>query len=308
MKNEIPLFLSKSPSSKPFEVKGRGLGTSFLEKGASHLAEIIKSSYSHWDYASQNGFFQRIDARIKVFFFLFFIIIVSLKKEIGPEVLIGVFILFLAGTSRLPIFRLYKKILFLSFLFGFLISLPSAFNLVAKGEVILPVFHLTEPYTFWIYQIPEEIGITREGLNGVAMLTLRVMNSLSLVFLILYTTPFPEIMKALKMLKIPDGLLIITTLAYRTFFLFAKAAEEMHLAKKSRRIGRLSRGEARKWVAGRIAFIFGKTRRRSEEIFQAMVSRGFSDSMKIYGFKKLTPKDGSVGLSLLLIGIFFLWL
>jgi cobalt ECF transporter T component CbiQ len=179
---------------------------------------------------------------------------------------------------------------------------------VADGEVILPVFHLAKPYTFWIYQIPEEIGITREGLNGVAMLTLRVMNSLSLVFLILYTTPFSEIMKALKMLKIPDGLLIITTLAYRTFFLFAKVAEEMHLAKKSRRIGGLSRGEARKWVAGRIAFIFGKTRKRSEEIFQAMVSRGFCYSMKIYGFKKLSPKDWSIGFSLLLIGIFFLWL
>jgi energy-coupling factor transporter transmembrane protein EcfT len=179
---------------------------------------------------------------------------------------------------------------------------------VAEGEMIFPVFHLRQPYSVWIYQIPEEIGITKEGLKGVAMLTLRVMNSLSLVFLLLYTTPFPEIMKALKMLKTPDGLLIITTLSYRTFFLFAKAAEEMHLAKKSRRIRGLSRGEARKWVAGRIAFIFGKTRRRSEEIFQAMVSRGFSDSMKIFGFTKPSPKDWSIGFSLLLIGIFFLWL
>jgi cobalt ECF transporter T component CbiQ len=222
--------------------------------------------------------------------------------------LIGIFIFFLAWASRLPIFYFYKRILSLAFLFGFLISLPSAFNVVANGEVILPVFHLPQPYSVWIYQIPEEIGITKEGVNGVAMLTLRVMNSLSLVFLILYTTPFPEIMKALKMMKIPDGLLIITTLSYRTFFLFVKVAEEMHLAKKSRRIRGLSRGEARRWVAGRIAFIFGKTRRRSEEIFQAMVSRGFSDSIRIYGFKKLSAKDWSVGVSLFLIGIFFLWI
>jgi cobalt ECF transporter T component CbiQ len=308
MKNEIPLFLSKSLSPSPPEAKGRGLRTSFLEKGIRSLAEIIKSSYSHWDSASRNGFFQGIDARIKIFFLIFFVIIVSMKKEIGPEVLIGIFIFFLAWISRLSIFHFYKRILFLAFLFGFLISLPSAFNLVAKGEVILPVFHLPRPYHFWIYQIPVEIGITKEGVNGVAMLTLRVMNSLSLTFLILFTTPFPEIMKALKMMKIPDGLLIIATLSYRTFFLFAKTAEDMHLAKKSRRIRELSQGEARRWVAGRIAFIFGKTRRRSEEIFEAMVSRGFSGSIKIYGLGKLMPKDWLAGLSFLLIGTLLLWL
>jgi energy-coupling factor transporter transmembrane protein EcfT len=48
--------------------------------------------------------------------------------------------------------------------------------------------------------------------------------------------------------------------------------------------------------------------RRSEEIYQAMAGRGFSDSVNLYGLKKLRPRDWLVGFSLFLIGIFFLWL
>jgi cobalt ECF transporter T component CbiQ len=308
MEKQIPPFLLKGLSPGPPEVQGRGLGPSFLEKGILYLAEIIRESYTHWDSSSRSGFFQGIDARIKVLFLIFFVITVSLKKDLGPEVLIGIFVFSLAWVSRLPISHLYKRILFLTFIFGFLISVPSAFNLVVNGEVILPVFHLSQSYSFWIYQIPKEIGITKEGVNGVAMLTLRVMNSLALAFLILYTTPFPQIMKALKMMKIPDALLVIATLSYKTFFLFAKTAEDMYLAKKSRRVRELGRREGRRWVAGRIAFLFGKTMRRSEEIYQAMAGRGFSDSVNLYGLKKLRPRDWLVGFSLFLIGIFFLWL
>jgi energy-coupling factor transporter transmembrane protein EcfT len=143
---------------------------------------------------------------------------------------------------------------------------------------------------------------------GVGMLTFRVLNSLSLTLLLLHTTPFSEVMKALKIIKIPDGLLVMMTLSYKYFFLFAHTVEEMHLAKKSRLMRELGSGETRSWIAGRIAFIFGKTRKRSEEIFRAMLSRGFSDSIKIYGFRKLNVKDGGVAISLLLLGVLFLWI
>lgn len=304
----IPHFLLHRTSSSSPKYEGRGLKTPFLEKGIHRVAKIIKTNYSQWESASKNGLFQKIDARIKVLFFIFLIIIISLKQEIAPEVLIGIFIFFLAWISRLPIFPFYRRVFILGFFFGFLISLPSALNLVTKGKIILPLLSLSRPYDFWIYHIPAEIGITQEGLHGVVMLTLRVMNSVSLVFLILYTTPFPDLMRALKIWKVPDGLLVMTVLSYKYFFLFAKTVEDMHLAKKSRQIRELGKGEVRQWVAGRIALIFGKTQKRSEEIFRAMLSRGFSDSIKIYGFGKLRWQDGCIGFSLLLVGALLLWI
>jgi energy-coupling factor transporter transmembrane protein EcfT len=308
MKSKIPSFLLEQPSSAPF-VQGKGnIKISFIEKGIHHLAEVIKSGYIQWDTASMDGFFQRIDARIKVLFLLLFTIIISLKKEIMPEVMIGSFVFVLTLISRLNIFSFYKRVLFLAFFFGFLIALPSAFNVITKGEIIFPVIQFSNAHHFWIYQIPREVGITREGINVASMLTLRVMNSLSVAFLVLHTTPFPDIIKALKVMKVPDSFLMVITLSYKYIFIFAKIVEDMHLAKKGRMVTQVSGADARNWAAGRIVFVFKKTRLRCEEIFKAMLSKGFSEDIKFYDARKLNSRDLVTGGILLFIGVLFLWI
>jgi cobalt/nickel transport system permease protein len=307
MKSKIPSFLLEQPSSAPF-VQGKGkMKMSFIEKGIHHLADVIKSGYIQWDSASMDGFFQKIDSRIKVLFLLLYVIIISLKKEIMPEILLGGFVFILALISRINIFSFYKRVLFLAFFFGFLIALPSAFNVITKGEIVFPVIQFSKGYHFWIYKIPQDIGITREGINVVAMLTMRVLNSLSLAFLVLYTTPFPDIIKALKVMKIPDTFLMVITLSYKYIFIFAKTVEDMHLAKKGRLATQVSGADARNWAAGRIGFVFKKTRLRCEEIFKAMLSKGFSEDIKFYASGRLRAHDIIAGCILLLIGGFFIW-
>lgn len=279
---------------------------SFIDNGISHLGKVIKAGYTQWELASKDGLFQRIDARIKVLFLIFFIIIVSLKKEIVPEIMITSFVFVLAVISRLNLLNFYKRVLLLGFVFGFLMALPSAFNFITKGEIVLPVIHLSKPYDIWIYHIPQTVGITKEGILGVVMLTLRVVNSLSLSFLILYTTSFHEIIKALKVFKVPDAVLMIITLTYKYIFIFAKTVEDMHLAKKSRMVGGASNTEARRWIAGRIALMFRKTQQRCEDMFKAMIGRGFSDTIKLYGFRKMNNLDRAAGFSLFFVGVLFL--
>ncbi|MDA8085305.1 MAG: cobalt ECF transporter T component CbiQ [Nitrospiraceae bacterium] len=303
MENKIPAFLLERPSS--VTIKGT-IKMPFIEKGIHHVASVIKTGYIQWETASKDNFFQKIDPRIKVLFLLFFVLIVSLKKDIMPEVMIGAFVFILTLVARLNILSLYKRVLFFGFIFGFLIALPSAFNTITKGEIIFPILHLSKTYSFWIYRIPKEIGLTGEGVYGVVMLTSRVMNSLAISLFVLYTTPFPDIIKALKVLRVPDGFLMIITLTYKYIFIFAKTVEDMHLAIKGRLAGQVSNSNARRWIAGRIAFIFMKTRLRCEEIFKAMLGRGFSGSIRIYGGKKLNARDWITGAILLLSGFIFL--
>jgi energy-coupling factor transporter transmembrane protein EcfT len=151
------------------------------------------------------------------------------------------------------------------------------------------------------------IGFTAEGVSVVSMLTLRVINSLSLSFLILYTTPFPEIIKALKVLKVPDAFLIIISLTYKYIFIFARIVADMHLAKKSRLAGALKSAEARDWIAGRIAFIFKKTQLKCDDVFKAMIGRGFSGEIKLYQYQKITGRDWGLGFFLLTLGSLILW-
>jgi cobalt/nickel transport system permease protein len=307
MRNEIPSFLLSTPSSLPPERGGGKVSMSYIDKGIESFAGILKEGYDQWESASGKGFFFELDTRIKVVFWLFFILVVSLKKEILPE--LGVFctVFVILVLSRANLVTFYRKVFVLGFFFGFLISFPSSLNLITHGNVILTVITLPKAYDFWLYHIPRVIGFTSEGVSVVSILTLRVVNSLSLSFLILYTTPFPEIIKALKVLKVPDAFLIIISLTYKYIFIFARIVTDMHLAKKSRLAGALKSAEARNWIAGRIAVIFKKTQLKCDDVFKAMIGRGFSGEIKLYQYQKITGRDWALGFFLLALGSLILW-
>jgi cobalt/nickel transport system permease protein len=306
MENNIPSFLLDRPSPTPFKPGKGKMKMSFIERGIHHLAQVIKKGYLQWEFSSQQGLFQKIDPRIKVLFLLFYVMIVSLKRDVLAGLYIGGFIFILVLFSRIRIITFYSRVLVLGFFLGFLIAFPSAFNLITDGEIIGPVIRLSRPLNLWIYHFPTEIGITKEGIYGVIRLTLRVINSLSLSFLVLYTTPLPEIMRSLKVLKVPDTFIMIINLSFKYIFIFLKTAEDLHLSKKSRMVREGTHAEAREWIVGRMAFIFRKTRLRYEEVFKAMVGRGFSDTLRLYGFPKMGPGGWLAGFFLMATGILFL--
>ncbi|OPY88518.1 MAG: Nickel transport protein NikQ [Syntrophus sp. PtaU1.Bin208] len=305
MKSEIPPFLLSPQPPYTAESAATGSRTTFLDKSLASFAALIKTTCVQWDTARRNGFFQKLDARAKVFFLPFFVVLVSIKQSLLPEAGIALFICLLAGLSRLDLISFYRRVLFLSFIFGFLVALPSCLNVIISGEVILPLMHFSEKRCFWIWCIPETVGVTRQGLEGVLMLTLRVFNSLSLSFLVIYTTPFSEMIRALKSLKVPDPFLMIVALSYQYIFIFTKTLEDLHLARKSKVIKRDS-GEARNWVAGRMAFLLRKTKGRCEEVFSAMLARGFSGEVQLYTPRRIKRADLAWTSLLFFFGISFL--
>lgn len=196
----------------------------------------------------------------------------------------------------------------LVFFFGFLIVLPAACNLVTGGEIILPLMRLRPGRTLWVYTLPETIGITRAGLSVVGLVTLRMVNCLTITFLLLNTTPFPHIIKSLKVFRVPDALLIVFVLTYKYIFIFSEVLEAIHLARKSRLSGGRAAGGAGAWAAGRIAFLFRKTQGRCEDIFQAMVSRGLSKEIELASAGSLRRRDVAMGLCLFCCGGILIWM
>ncbi|HEX7535267.1 MAG TPA: cobalt ECF transporter T component CbiQ [Syntrophales bacterium] len=307
MRNKIPDFLLCTPAQAHDAAKRGTLRPSYIEKGIGYLSDMITTGYLNVGQESGKGFFQKLDPRVKVIFLIFFVVIVSLKTDILSETAITLFTFLLVVASRINLAQFYKKIAGLTFLFGFLVVFPSAFNVVTPGEMILPVVHLSHTYEFLIYHIPEEIGLTRQGLDGVMMLCLRMMNSLAISFLVIYTTPFHRVIKALQVFRVPQALLLVITLSYRYIFIFAKTVESMYLARKSRLVG-MGDDEARIWVAGRIAHMFRKSMSRYEAVFRAMVARGFAEEVRLSDLGELTATDRLSGGSFLLAGIFLLWM
>lgn len=304
MKSDIPSFLLGPPSRQSAPPAGT-VPASFLDKGLSRLAGLVRTAFVHGDTARREGFFQKLDARLKVFFLLFFVVVVSLKRSLLPEAGIALFVLLLAGLSRLRLRAFYGRVALLSLFFGFLVALPSSLNVITAGELVLPLAHFSEERCFWIWCLPETVGITRQGMEGVLLLTLRVFNSLSLSFLVIYTTPFSELIRALKSLKVPDAFLLVITLSFQYIFIFAKTLEEMHLARKSKVIGG-DAAETRDWVAGRMAFLFRKTKMRCEEVYHAMLARGFFGEIRLYAPGKLKRGELAWASVLLCAGVGFL--
>jgi cobalt/nickel transport system permease protein len=274
----------------------------FIDKSIKSIAAIIKSSYVYWEMAEKDGLFQGLDPRVKVAFMAYFIVIISLLRSVYAELAVSAFIFILIALSRLNILYMYRRVIGFAFFFGFLVALPSAFNIITRGEIILPVATLSKAYRFWIYFIPKEIGITGEGAFVVAMLTLRVANSIGISLLVIHTTPFFEIIRALKVFRIPDTFLMIIILTYKYIFIFSKTVEDMYLAMKSRLVVAADSAAVRELVAGRIFFIFKKSQMRYEETYRAMVSRGFAGDIELYSFRSFTVRDAAAGIVLAAAG------
>jgi energy-coupling factor transporter transmembrane protein EcfT len=303
MRSKVPAFLL-GPSTAPSETRGGGrVDISYLDKGIRDFASLFTEGYAQWELSSRRSFLHDLDARIKIVFWIMLIVVISLKRAVLPEAVIFIFIFLHAALCRLNLMAFYKKVLLLGFAFGFIISIPSAFNVIVPGKVIIPVLTLSSPHDFWMYHIPQVIGITDSGLSLVSLLTLRVLNSLSVSFLILYTTPFAEIVKALKVFRVPDTFLIIISMTYKYIFTFAHIVSDMYLAKKARLACGNGRKEAREWIVGRIAYVFKKTQIECEEVFKAMNARGFSGEIRLYHHRKVTGKDWATGLCLIAAGI-----
>ncbi|MBK7408283.1 MAG: hypothetical protein IPJ40_09595 [Saprospirales bacterium] len=220
-----------------------------------------------------------------------YVILVSLTHKVEFQLILSglFFILFLA--SKINPVRVYLKIAGLAFFFGFLVFLPAALNLFSPGEIIFLFAQFEHERDWLVYHIPKEIGITREGLNLVARISLKVFNSISLTFLLTSTTGFEQVVKALKMMKVPDIFLLTITLSYQYIFIFSQTILETYQALKMRWWERGARAETNAILSGRMGYLFRKSWEKYDQVYHSMVARGYTGEISLYHQDALKMKD-----------------
>jgi cobalt ECF transporter T component CbiQ len=303
MNNGLPPFLlyNEIRSNKPLVKKKHSL--SFIDRTIRSIASIIKIVYIQSDTAGRKGFLQQLDARVKAIFLFFFIIIISLNRQVSSQLLITVFFFILLVFSKINLAFVYKKVVVLSFFFGFLIIAPAALNIVNNGEIIAKIFHFEHSHSFWIYHVPAVIGITKEGCRVVIRFYLKVANSLTLTLLIIYSTPFNDIIKSLRIFRIPNMLLLVLTLTYKFIFILSQTTEETYFAMKSRWWKNTRESHANSIIAGRITHIFRKSWIKYEEIYRAMLARGYTGTVRIICSGNIKWQDITFLIFFLRIGV-----
>jgi cobalt/nickel transport system permease protein len=289
MKSNMPEYLLETSHPRPATNAGAKL--TFLDKTVLNSAKTVKSIYLQAESADDENFLRKINPHVKFISLIYFVVVIGISNTLNAQLAASLFILTLFLAARLKVSDVYRKIFFLAFIFGFLVVLPAALNVITPGEIVFNIYRLNSPLHFWIYNIPQDIGVTDKGIQVVLLVFLRVLNSVSFALLIVFTTPFLPLVKSFRIIGIPDTFLMVITLTYKYIFILSRTIEETYFALKSRLFGNIRNSSIRKLVGGRILFIYKRSQGMYEGTYNAMVSRGYNGRLKLSGGNHFTHTD-----------------
>jgi cobalt/nickel transport system permease protein len=254
--------------------------TNFLDKSLLTIAHVAEQSLFSEAYARKKGLLQVLDVRIKLVGFLCIIVLISFLQTPRSLWIVYGTSLILAVFSRTPLGFFQKRIWLFVPLFTAATALPALLNIVTPGDTLWVLFTLNNPHAWGPYTIPREITVTHQGLWGAITFVSRVAASVSFAVLFTLTTKWSEVFAGLRALFVPRIFVMTLSMTERYIFVFLRLIQDMYRARKSRTIRSLSTAADRNWTASRIGVTFKKSMEMSEDIYKAMLSRGFQGEFR----------------------------
>jgi cobalt/nickel transport system permease protein len=218
-------------------------------------------------YESRPSFIHHLDPRVKVVVTVLFI----LSNVLLPD---GAWLAFLWSWAFILWINLLADLrLDYAFKRSF-IALPFALAAVTSIFTLPgdPAFHLT--LGSW------QLTATTTGLSRFVSILIRSWLSIQMAILLTATTQFPDLMHALRHLRVPHLLVAIISFMYRYLFVLVDEAMRLLRAREARsaRLPGSSGGSI--WWRARIAGnmvgqLFLRSYERSDRVYNAMLARGY---------------------------------
>ena len=237
----------------------------FIERSITGALAFLKESIFADEYASQNGFLQSLDPRIKVVTFLMFILTILFTKSIVVSFCLYAACLILAYFSNVNLGFFLKRTWIFIPLFSLFIAIPALFNFFTPGDTL-----------FTIRVIGVKLIITRQGLFGAILFLIRVIGSVSFAVLLTITTKHFALLKVLRIFRVPQIFVMTIGMCYRYIYLLLEVVENTYLAIKSRVGTRLHYKKGQQVVAWNISALWSRSHHLSEDVYSAMLSRGYT--------------------------------
>jgi cobalt/nickel transport system permease protein len=250
----------------------------WLEQTVGGITANIEHAVFTERHARSSGWLQRRDPRAKLIGFLTAILAASLTGSIVGLGILYAATLLAALASRVP--------------FGFFVKRVWMGIPLFAGIVVVPaIFFVPGPRLFDLGIGPMHIAPSINGLEGAALFISRVGVSVSLAVLLVVTTPWADVLKSLRALKVPQVFVLVLSMTYRYLFLFLHTANGILLARKSRMVGRTTGSEQRRWITGTMGNLMSRAFKMSNDVYAAMLARGFSGEVKSFTRYRLSPSD-----------------
>ena len=233
---------------------------SFVERTIAELSGAMERALYAEELARADGLLQRLDPRVKVVGLLALIVAAALSRQI--LVILGLFAaaLALALLSRVPLRTLATRVWAGALIFTGLLALPAIF--ITPGQALYRL-----PLLGW--------PITAQGLGSAAYLVTRVETAATLSLLLILTTPWTHVLKAMRVLRVPVVFVVILGMTFRYIFLLLQTARDMFESRQSRMVGQLEGPDRRRLASASVGVLLSKTLQLSGDVYMAMQSRGF---------------------------------
>lgn len=237
-----------------------------------------------------------LDARVKLVLVLAFILVTALAPSGAWPVYLLLLALILSAEllSELGIpFYLKRALLAVPFV---LAALPVLFTI--PGETLA--------------RLPFGLEVTGPGFARFLSVSLKSWISVQAAVLLASTTPFPDILMAMRALRIPRLLVAIIGLMWRYLFVLADEAHRLMRARLSRSgetgLPGMHKGGSVIWRArvtgGMAGSLFLRALERSDRIYTAMLARGYDGEVRSLPHPAITRIEWTVLLvGLLALGI-----
>jgi cobalt/nickel transport system permease protein len=262
----------------------------WLEQTVGGITANIEHAIFTERHARSAGWLQRRDPRLKVVSGLVAILAASLTTSVVGLGVLYVATLAVAGASRVP--------------FGFFVKRVWLGIPFFAGIVVIPaIFFVPGPRLFDIGIGAVHLAPSINGLFGAVLFVSRVAVSVSVAVLLVVTTPWADVLKSLRALRVPQVFVLVLAMTYRYLFLFLHTANGILLARKSRVVGRSSGGEQRRWITGTMGNLMSRAFKMSGDVYSAMLARGFGGEVRTYSTYRAGWLDWAMLTSTLVVAV-----
>jgi cobalt/nickel transport system permease protein len=256
-------------------VRRRG-GRSLARKTAASVAGAITDVLQNEELAARPGLLQGLDPRVKLLTLVLFAVTASLVHAVWALLALVAVTLVLAAASRVGVGSFARKVWLSAGLLALLIALPSALSVFTPGTVVISLGPL---------------ALTEPGLMGVATLVTRVAAAAGFALLIIWTMRWPDLLRALSALRMPDVVVATLAMTQKQILTLLRTVEQIHLARESRTLTLGTTRANRDWVTERMAFVVRKSMKTADDVYDAMLSRGFTGAMPSLVRLRMGPGD-----------------
>jgi len=232
----------------------------FAERSIHSLLDAVDYAARAEKRAKTAGLLQGMDARLKLPGVLLVIIAVVTSRALVPIAAVFGGSILLAISSGIRVRAIAATVWIPALLFTGAIALPSIF-------------------------------LVQHGARSAAFLISRSVTCATLSALLVFSTPWPALLKGLRALRVPAMAVTILGMAYRYLFSILDIARDMLESRRSRTVGVLTGAEERRMAAAAAGVLLSRSVLLSREVHFAMLSRGFRGEAFTLENRPLFPQD-----------------